>query len=178
MKDWNVVVTSYMYQEGRLLKELAGLGEFQASGFHAVLLGKVPEVPEFLEKLRVSWEQQPFLAQILASVVPVRTVFPFTLENLVDRLKQETLALAGEIRDRAFYVRMKRRGHKGELVSLDIEQALDQFLKEELQARGQHCRIDFQAADVIVVVETVHNQCGVGLVTREMKERYPFVKIE
>lgn len=178
MKDWNVVVTSYMYQEQRLLRELAEMGEFQPSGFTAVLVGKVPNLAAFLENLKEAWEKRPFLAQFLSSLVPIRTVFPFTLDNLLERLKQETLALGPEIGDKAFYVRMRRRGHKGELVSLEIEQALDQFLKEELVARGQQCRIDFDAAEVIVVVETIHNQCGLGLVTREMKERYPFVKVE
>jgi len=29
-----------------------------------------------------------------------------------------------------------------------------------------------------VVVEIIHNQCGLGLITREMKERYPFIKLK
>lgn len=178
MKDWNVVVTSHMDREHQLLRELDGLGEFHPSGFRDVIIGKVPEVGEFLETLRRLWEEKPFFPPILSTVVPVRLVFPFTLENLVERLKQEAFILGPEIGDRAFYVRMKRRGHKGELSSLEVEQALDQFLKDELTSRGQKCHIDFTAPGVIVVVETIHNQCGLGLVTREMKERYPFIKVK
>ena len=59
-----------------------------------------------------------------------------------------------------------------------MEQALDHFLIEQLESRSQRCRIDFAAPEVIVVVETIHNQCGLGLVTREMKERYPFIKVK
>jgi hypothetical protein len=55
---------------------------------------------------------------------------------------------------------------------------VDHFLREQLESRGQRCRIDFAAPEVIVVVETIHNQCGLGLVTREMKERYPFIKVK
>ena len=178
MKDWNVVITSYMRQEHRLLKELAPLGEFHPSGFAAVLLGRVPDTPRFLETLKESWEKKPYLPELLSGVVPVRQVFPFTVANLVDRLQDELRALAPEIGSRAFYVRLKRRGHKGEIKSTEVEQALDRFLKEEFCALGQGCYVDFEHPEVIVVVELIHNQCGMGLVTREMKERYPFVKIE
>ena len=177
MKDWNLVVTSYMWQEERLLQELAGLGEFRPSGFTAVILGKVPEVGEFLEALKTLWEKSPFLPEYLSSVVPIRTVFPFTVENLAERLKEEMRVLGPDLKGKAFYVRLKRRGHKGEFSSQGVEQALDQFLKDEFCSRLD-CRIDFQAPDLIITVETIHNQCGLGLVTREMKERYPFIKIK
>ena len=178
MKDWNVVVTSQANEERRLLAELEPLGEFHPSGFREVLVGRVPEVGEFLEILRRYWEDKPFFPQLLSAVVPVRTVFPFTLENLLDRLKEQVLALAPEINDAPFYVRMRRRGHKGVLSSQELEQNLDRFLMEELHARGQKCRVDITQAQVIVAVETVHNQCGLGLITREMKERYPFIKVK
>lgn len=178
MKNWNVVITSYMRQEGRLLRELAGLGEFQPSGFTAVLVGRVPEVTEFLEALKQLWEKAPFLREMLSSVVPVRRVLPFTLANLEDRLKEALLELGPEIGDRPFYVRMKRRGYQGELSSQKVEQALDRFLLERFCSQGQGCSVDFEAARVIVVVETIYNQCGLGLVSREMKERYPFIKVK
>ncbi|MBM4275253.1 MAG: hypothetical protein FJ134_12440 [Deltaproteobacteria bacterium] len=178
MKDWNVVITSQTEEESRLLRELEELGEFHPSGFREVILGKVPDVVSFLETLRRGWEEKPYLPNILSTITPVRLVFPFTLENLLPRLQERVLDFIEEIGDAAFYVRMKRRGHKGELSSQEVEQALDRFLLDELAARGLKGHIDFVAAEVIVVVETVHNQCGLGLVTREMKERYPFVKVK
>jgi tRNA(Ser,Leu) C12 N-acetylase TAN1 len=178
MKDWNVVLTSHMDQERQLLRELEGLGEFHPSGFREVILGKVADIEKFLEILRQFWEEKPFLPELLSTVTPVRLIFPFTLENLVERLKEEALILAPEIGDRAFYVRMKRRGHKGEISSLEVEQALDEYLKAGLTARGHQAHVDFEAPEVILVVETIHNQCGLGLVTREMKERYPFIKVK
>jgi tRNA(Ser,Leu) C12 N-acetylase TAN1 len=178
MKEWNVVLTSQMDQERRLLRELEGLGEFSPSGFREVIIGKVPDLTIFLETLKEYWEGKAFFPQLLSTVVPVRRVFPFTLENLVDRLQEEVRPLAAEIRDQAFYVRMKRRGHKGEISSLEVEQALDHFLKEELTSRGFSPHIDFTRPEVIVVVETIHNQCGLNLITREMKDRYPFIKVK
>lgn len=178
MKDWNVVVTSQVRQEPQLLRELAGLGEFRAAGFREVIIGQVAEVPAFLEALKHLWEKKPFFPHFLSTVTPLRRVFAFTLENLPERLRQEVLTLVPEIGDAPFYVRMRRRGHKGELSSQAVEQDLDRFLLAELSARGYAGRIDFTAPEVIVVVETVHNQCGLGLVTREMKERYPFIKVK
>jgi tRNA(Ser,Leu) C12 N-acetylase TAN1 len=177
MKDWNVVLTSHEAQQRRLLLELASLGDFRASDFREVIIGKVPDLETFLETLRDYW-QKPFWPQFLSTVVPVRIVFPFTLNNLLSRLKEATLALGPEIGDAPFYVRMRRRGHKGELSSQAVEQELDQFLLEELTSRGQKCRIDFNAPEVILAVETIHNQCGLGLITRQMKERYPFIKVK
>jgi tRNA(Ser,Leu) C12 N-acetylase TAN1 len=178
MQDWNVVVTSHMGEERRLIRELAELGEFHPSGFREVILGKVPDVHAFLETLNRFWEEKPYIPQMLSTVTPIRTVFPFTLELLLPKLKENILEFIEEIGDAVFYVRMKRRGHKGEVSSQEVEQALDQFLLAELAARGLKGHIDFVAAEVMVVVETIHNQCGLGLVTKEMKERYPFVKVK
>lgn len=178
MKDWNVVVTSRMGQEPRLLRELAGLGEFQASGFREVLIGKVPDLREFLEILRKRWHEQPFLPEILSTATPLAALFPFTLENLLTRLQEEARAFLSELAHRAFYVRVKRRGHKGEIKSQEVEQDLDRFLLDTLAAQEAPGRIDFQNPDLILLVELLHNQCGLGLITREMRERYPFIKVK
>ncbi len=178
MKNWNVVVTSYRNKERQLLRELEGLGEFIGSGFRDVILGKVPEVGDFFESLNRCWEERPFFRYLLSSVVPLLVVFPFTTENLLKRLKQEALALGPEIGNASFYVRMKRRGHKGIISSMEVEQALDKFLLDELAARGQKCKVDFTSAEIIVMIEAIHTQCGLGLVTQEMKDRFPFIKVK
>lgn len=178
MKDWNVVLTAHMNQGRRLLRKLGQWGEFQSSGFHEVILGKVLDVEEFLEALRRLWEKEPGFSEILSTVVPLRCLFPFTLENLMSRLQAETLPLIEEIGDSPFYVRMKRRGHKGELSSQAVEQELDAFLLDECVRRGLKAHIDFRDAEKIMVIETIHNQCALGLITRELKARYPFIKIK
>ena len=178
MKDWNIILTSQMGQERRLLQEIADYGEFHPSGFREVVIGKVPDITEFLDILKRAWESQPFLAEFLSTAVPVQLVFPFTLENLLDRLKQEALLFLPEIAEKPFYVRVKRRGHKGEISSQEIEQALDRFLLDELATQGRGGRIDFQEPEVILMVELLHNQAGLTLITRDMKERYPFLKVK
>jgi len=178
MKEWNVVLTSHANQERRLLSELAGLGEFQSTGFREVIVGQVPNPSEFLEILLKRWQEQLFLPEMLSTVVPVRVVFPFTLGNLLGLLEDQVKPLALEIGEEPFYVRLKRRGHKGEIASQEVEQVLDRFLKEELDSLGFTPSIDFQNPGVIVVVEIIHNQCGVGLITWDLKARYPFIKVK
>jgi|UniRef100_A0A7C5EW59 tRNA(Ser,Leu) C12 N-acetylase TAN1 len=178
MKDWNVVLTSHINQERRLMRELADLGEFAPSGFREVVLGRVAEVPGFLTAIMQRWKEQPFFQEVLSSVVPVRLVFPFTLENLVPRLMEHLRPWAAEIGARPFFVRLKRRGHKGEIKSQEVEQTLDRFLKEEIAGLGFTPTIDFSHPEAIVVVEVVHNQCGLGLITRELMEGYPFIRIK
>lgn len=178
MKDWNVVLTSHVNQERRLLRELKELGEFAPSGFREVILGRVADLAEFLAALKRRLEEQPVFHNFLSSVIPVSKVFPFTLENLVSRLQEEVKPWAAEIGARPFFVRLKRRGHKGEIKSQEVEQTLDRFLKEEIAARGHSPTIDFAHPEVIVAVEVIHNQCGVGLVTRELMEKYPFIRLK
>ncbi len=178
MKDWNIILTSRMGEERRLLQEMADCGEFHLSGFRAVIFGKVSDPAQFLENLKRKWETQPFFPEMLSSATPIQVLFPFTLENLMDRLKQEALAFLPAIGEKPFYVRVKRRGHKGEISSQQVEQALDQFLLDELAAQGLQGRIDFHNPELILFVELLHNQCGLTIITREMKERYPFIKVK
>jgi len=177
MQDWNLVVTSHMYQERRLREELAAQGDFQPTGFTAVLLGRVPDVPAFLDYLLGRWLRQAYFPTLLSRVVPVRRVFPFTPEDLASQVAHTALAWLPEIGDAPFYVRMQRRGYKGIISSQAVEQAVDQILAEDCRRRGRQCRIDFAAAEFIVAVQTVHSQCGVGLVSRRMQETYPFIRI-
>ena len=177
MQDWNLVLTSHMYQERRLLEELASQGEFRPTGFTAVLLGRVPDVPAFLDYLRGRWLRQAYVPTLLSRVVPVRRVFAFTPEDLAARIIETASEWLPEIGDAPFYVRMQRRGYKGVISSQAVEQAVDQALVEACRRWGRLCRIDFAAAEYIVAVQTVHTQCGVGLISRGMQETYPFIRL-
>jgi adenylyl- and sulfurtransferase ThiI len=115
---------------------------------------------------------------MLSTATPIQALFPFTLEDLLERLKLEALAFLPAIGEKPFYVRVKRRGHKGEISSQEVEQALDRFLLDELATQGREGRIDFNQPDCILLVELLHNQGGLTLITREMKERYPFIKVK
>jgi pyruvate/2-oxoglutarate/acetoin dehydrogenase E1 component len=47
-----------------------------------------------------------------------------------------------------------------------------------LEARGETPLVAFDDADVVVVVELVGDVGGIALVTRELRQRYPFVRVD
>jgi tRNA(Ser,Leu) C12 N-acetylase TAN1 len=72
-------------------------------------------------------------------------------------------------------VRLERRGHAGEIATPEVERAVADHLFTLAAARGLQLRTDFTDPDYIVVAETLGDECGVALITRAMRTRYPFV---
>ena len=79
---------------------------------------------------------------------------------------------------RRFHVRVERRGHKGVIDSHRCEEALGAFLWAALEARGARSVVEFHDPDVVVAVELVGDTAGLALVTRELRTRFPFLKID
>ena len=74
---------------------------------------------------------------------------------------------------------MHRRGFKGRLSSQDEERFLDTFLLDELAKQGKApAKVDFSAAQRIIAIETVGQEAGLSLWSREQVERYPFLKLQ
>jgi len=178
MVGFNIVATSQRGAEWRLLRLLRRFGDFTRSGFRDVVVGRVPNTERLLEELLLLFQKAPSEVSPLSQVVPIKDTFTFKVDEILDRLKSALVGYVEGLAGKRFYVRVMRRGHKGELSSLQIEQALDAFLKEELQKRGVEPKIDFKEPDIIIVVETIGDIAGVGLITKEMKEKYPFIKIK
>jgi tRNA(Ser,Leu) C12 N-acetylase TAN1 len=109
--------------------------------------------------------------------VPVERTFPFTVETLPLLLRDAVGGYAEQIDSGLFYVRVERRGHAGEIHSQTLEQELDRTLIEMLKERGAEPHVNFKDPDVIIAIEIVGDECGVGLITRGMRERFPFVKV-
>lgn len=58
-----------------------------------------------------------------------------------------------------------------------MEQELDRTLMKHVQKAGAAPRIGFKNPDAVVAVELIGDECGIGLITRAMRERFPFVKV-
>jgi len=178
MWPFNVVVTKA--SEGRyrhLLAELSPLGEFRATGFLGVILGEVADRQAFLERLRADRTERLIAFQDLGRVVPVDRVFTFHPEEFLAKAREALRPYLPALAGKRFYVRLERRGLKGRIVSPEAERSLDAFIKEELGRHGEPAEVDFEHPDAVVVVETIGDRCGVGLLTREMLERYDFVRV-
>jgi len=178
MWQFNIVAT--MDREGRFdhwLKELCLYGEFHKTEFFGVVLGRVADPAEFLETVRQKREKQLVAFQDLGRVVPVDRVFVFHPENFLDRAREAVRPYLPRLAGRRYYVRLERRGLKGVIVSPEAERELDIFVEEELAGEGKTAQVDFEDPEAVVVIETIGERCGVGLLTRELMARYPFVRV-
>lgn len=177
MQPWNVVATCRRGGERGALKELKFFGRFHPTGFHDVLAGFVEDRARFLDDLLKGRELRDPVWRFLVRVVPVDASFSFTLETFRERLGAAVEALADRVPPGAFYVRLERRGHKGEIPTPDVEREMDARIIAAHERQGFSSRVDFKEFSSVVAVETFHDQGGVGIVLREAMERYPFLKV-
>ena len=178
MREWNILVTAHWGQERKALRFLAQHGEFKSSGFKDVLRGNVEDVGLFLGKLELMRQESPGRIDFLSQVVPLDQTFYFELPDFTEKLKETVLPYAERIEDKKFYVRVKRRGHKGEMSSQETEKQIAGFILENLEKAGKQAHVNFGKPDVIIVIETIANWAGITLITKEMKGKYSLVKVK
>ncbi len=177
MRPWNVVVTCRRGGERGALKELRFFGRFHPTGFHDVLAGFVEERDRFFEELRKGRELRDPVWRFLVRVVPVDAAFSFTLDTFRERLGETIEGMANRVPPGAFYVRIERRGHKGEIPTPEVEREMDSRIIVAHERLGLTSRVDFKEYSSVVAVETLGDQGGVGIVLREFTEKYPFLKV-
>jgi len=177
--DWNVVITVKRAPgaESQLLGALARFGRFRRTEFHDVIAGRVESTEPFLEAIGAALAAGKHWAGLIARVIPVEQVFFFTPETLAERLKEATAPFAARLADGSFCVRIERRGLAGQLATPQIERAVGEHLHELAAARGLHMRTQFADPDFAIVAETLGEECGVGFVSRALRERFPFVQV-
>lgn len=177
---WSFNIVATMAGSGRyrhMLEDLAPFGEFRRTEFHGVALGQVADPVAMLETIRRERERKFYAFQDLGRIVPVECRLVFSVEDFAEKLLEVLPRFIERLEGKRFYVRVERRGHKGEIISPLIEQQMGEFLLGLLEAKGTPAMIDFDSPEAIVVVETLGDRCGVGLITREMMARYPVVRV-
>jgi tRNA(Ser,Leu) C12 N-acetylase TAN1 len=177
MWEFNLVVTLDADGEfGRLLHDLEAQGDFHPTSFFGVILGRVPDPEGFLHSVRQARREGVAFSD-LGRIVPVDRVFTFTPDDFLDRVCRALGSYLPRLAGRHFYVRLERRGLKGEIVSPEAERSLDDHILEELGRQGSEAEIDFEGAEAVVAVETIGDRCGIGLLTRQQMDRYDFVRV-
>jgi tRNA(Ser,Leu) C12 N-acetylase TAN1 len=177
LEDWNILATARDFDQRHLARRLRGMGDFRWTAFRGVLIGRVQDHEAFFTQLLRSEETRPGFLRPLAKLVPIERTFEFTVETFPARLKETILPYAEQIDGRSFYVRIERRGHKGEIHGQALEQELDRALSDILKRQGVEPRVEFTDPELIIAVETVGNMCGVGSIPKSLRIRYPFVRI-
>jgi tRNA(Ser,Leu) C12 N-acetylase TAN1 len=177
LESWNVLATAKEREQRHLVKLLKRFGDFRWTKFLGVLVGRVEDHEAFLAQLQRHEEDAPGFLRPLAKLVPIEQTFTFTVDTFPVRLKEAVLGYADRIDSGSFYVRIERRGHAGEIHGQNLEQEMDRALIEILKGRGETPSVDFKSPDLIVAVETIGEECGIGALPRALRTRYPFVRV-
>ena len=178
MKEWNILATAFWGRGKDALRLLTQHGEFKGSGFKDVLQGHTEDANLFLEKLESMRQENPDRMNSLSQILPLERTFNFNLPDFMDKLKETVLPYVEKVEGKKFYVRVKRRGHKGEMSSLEIEKEISGFIFEKLGEVGKQAQVSFSDPDLVIIVETIANRAAVALITREMRKKYPLIKIK
>lgn len=177
LPSWNVVVTAKDHEQRHLARCVKRLGDFWWTPFLGLLVGRVEDHDAFCEQLRRSEEERPGFLRPLARLIPIDRTFTFQVKHLPAQLERAVLAYADRIDSGSFYVRIERRGHAGDIHSQPLEQELDRTLLAHLREQGAAPHVDFKDPDAIVAVELIGDECGIGVITRAMRQRFPFIKV-
>lgn len=176
--NWNIIVTSLpgSGSEYRLLHELRAMGKFHTTEFRDVCIGYVEDVTNFLEAIRQAEAEGSPWVKDLGRVIPVEKTFHFTPESLVEQLKEAVTPYVGSISGGTFHVRLERRGLIGQVISPEVERSVAKHLFALAEKEGHEVIASFKDADYIVAAETLGHECGVSLLSRDLRQRYHFVK--
>jgi tRNA(Ser,Leu) C12 N-acetylase TAN1 len=140
---------------------------------------KVDDVPAFLETFRDWQRTYADVAETVARVAPVTHKFEFqSPEEFQARAKQGVLQFVGQLAGSRFHVRVHRHGPEAAISSIAAERLLGSTLCESLEQARTPGRVDFEDPDAILDVETIDNEAGLALWTREQRARYPFLKLD
>lgn len=180
MLDWNVLVSVQQqgYQAARQL--LSEYGKVMHTDYLNVLVMWIDDVDAFLETIRRLYDRQAAQLACIGRIIPVSQRFTYqNVEAFESQAREVASHWLAQLAGRHFYVRMHRRGFRGRLSSQEEERFLDEYILEQLQQHGRPAaKVDFAGAERVIAVETLGQQAGMSLWTREQIERYPFLKLK
>lgn len=179
MQEWNVVINLNERGFRQAYKKLGVFGSIKKTGFFNVLLLKVDNLPGMLETMREWTLEDDRSLSFLSRVIPVTSAFTFqSPEEFEAKAKEAVLQWVPALAGKGFHVRMRRRGFKGKLSSLEEEHFLDDILLESIEKTGTPGHITFEDPDAIIAVETIAQWAGLSLWRREDLQRYPFIRLD
>ena len=137
MKDWNVVIT--VDEEGfeDACDYLENISHVSSTDYYNVVVMEVDDIPGLLERIRRDMEGLGDLRSVISRVLPVTRTFAFSNGP---EFEQRAAAIVREwgpdLEDKSFYVRMHRRGFRGDIDSEQMERRLGEVIIETVQERG------------------------------------------
>lgn len=176
MQDWNVVITIRDRGFKRAFSVFREFGPISETGFFNVLALRAHDTRRLMESLQERLLENPEFLAGVARVIPVSRVFTFhTPEDFDVKAQESVLAVAQQVAGKRFYIRMHRRGFKGQISSMEEERFLSAMLLEHLGQSGEPGKVDYTDPDAVIVIETLGQWAGLSVWTREELLRYPFL---
>jgi tRNA(Ser,Leu) C12 N-acetylase TAN1 len=168
-----VILTSNRCKEKELLQQMREFGEFYRTEFRDVVTGSVEDLEVFLQEL----EKRNIFA--LSRVVPIEKSFIFFHTRIVMQVCETVRPLLEKILKReSFSVTVERRGFKGAFSSQEVAKEVGIFVSEFLQERdGEKPDVNLRNPDKAIVLEALRRRCGIGIIAREMMEKYFYFKL-
>lgn len=176
--DWNVLVTAQQGGQRRLRYALRRLVRLRTAGFRNVLIGRVPAPDALLSDLAALRTERPILDEWLGKVVPIERTFLVDVARFQEQLQEQVGHFLDRLAGRTFHVRVERRGHKGTINTHRCEQALGDYVCAALERSGIAPSVAFANPAAVLAVEVLGPVAGIGFVTREQRQRFPFVKMD
>ena len=176
---WNVLVSVREGGFRRAVEELRPYGTVHKTPFYNVLVVNADNPEGLLDELKAEQENNPAALDWLGHIAVARDGFLFqTPEEFEHKAREHLRPLVHELAGKRFFVRMHRRGFKERLSSQREEQQLDRFILDTLREEGEAAAaIDFEDPDVIVDIQTLAQEAGIALWSRQQRARYPFLKL-
>ena len=179
MKQWNVVVTVHEHHFAQACQFLEAYGQLARTDFFNVLTMWVEGAEQFLHSLHQDLRDNPVIGLCVSRLLPVSNSFVFQLpEEFETKAQTIVTPWIEQLSGKRFHVRMHRRGFKGRMYSQEEERFLDRFLMQQLAERGLSAEVDFDDPDFIIAVETIGQQAGLSLWSRDELARFPLVKLD
>ncbi len=174
LEDWNVLAIGERDAERELLMDLEEDGEFERSGSRDIVIGHVEEIVEFLEDAEN--KKYPYLNR----VIPVDEAFFVSPENLTDILKRRIERYIDEIEpSETFGFRVERHGAKDDISSQAVEREVGGYFYDLIEkVYGRKPKMNLKDPDKLIAIEIVGDRCGIGFITKEMREKYSLIRVK
>ena len=156
-----------------MLEQLKELGDFQKTSFKDVLRGRVENFEAFLREL----EKRKL--STLSRVVPIEKFFTFSPRKVTEEFCEAVKPLLRRIKkDESLCVRVERRGLKGSFSSQEVAKEVGTFISNILEERnGEKPKVDLTDPNKAVIFETLGRWCGMGIISKEMRKKYFYLKL-
>ncbi|MGB2841726.1 MAG: THUMP domain-containing protein [Halobacteriota archaeon] len=111
---------------------------------------------------------------------PIDDAFFVSPDNLIEILERRIERYIDEIEPGdTFGFRVERRGMKEDISSQKVEREVGGYFYDLVEKiHGRKPKVNLKNPDKLIAVEIVGNRCGIGFITKEMREKYSVIKVK